>query len=192
MKAFLILPTLLLATPAFGHAPMLPPDLADKINLSDDVADVGEPPLWHQKALGHFQARYRLTIQGVRCIAYTIRLDERTDGKVLGTVKSWNGCKQDAPYEQRGFHLKAEQMGELKAAFAKAELWEISPQFWQFRDPKDGICIDGEEMTFERRDGAGYRVAQANAQCEAPCILVLAAQKFITLAGEVPALRLLN
>jgi len=46
-------------------------------------------------------------------------------------------------------------------------------------------------MIFERRDISGYRVAQANAQCEAPGAVVLAARTIFELVHERGGLDLL-
>ena len=54
------------------------------------------------------------------------------------------------------------------------------------------ICIDGEEMAFERANADGYRLAAANAQCGAPSELLQVARKIIELAGAKRALRLLE
>ena len=192
MRIVLCLPLLMLAVPVAAKMHMVPPELADKVYLSDDLGDVGEPSLWSSNDLGHFKARYRLTIMGIRCIAYTYRIDERVHGSAAGLVKSWNHCKEGAPFDVSHFHVRAQNVQALKDAFAGAGLWRISPQFWQNTKTGNYICIDGEEMTFERRDASDYRVAEANAQCEAPAKLVDAARKFVTLAGDKTALRLLD
>jgi hypothetical protein len=81
-------------------------------------------------------------------------------------------------------------MAELRGLFAPARLWSSQSQVYGMSD--EYICIDGEEMAFERANADGYRVAAANAQCGAPSELLAVARKIIELAGAKRALRLLE
>lgn len=105
-------------------------------------------------------------------------------------MKSWVKCGRDESYASHEFRLRPIEVGRLMTAFEAARLWQIYPQFWDV--PKDYICIDGEELIFERARIDGYRFAEANAQCEAPAKVVEAARLFIHLAREPSALRLLD
>ncbi len=177
-----------LASPALARPAMLPPDLLSQAYLAID--DVDEPVLWLPNALHGYRNRYRLSISGIVCRSYTLRLDVDRHGVGTGQVKSWNRCKKGSPYSQRTFHLRAEQVTQLEKSFSDAGLWSIYPQFWRAAD--DQICVDGEELSFEWVGSAGFRFAQANAQCEAPRSLVAAARAFLNLAHERAALSLLD
>jgi|GEM_PF-6962849 len=166
---------------------MVPPHL-DAVYL-DDLPDVNEQALWPDRSLKQFKARYRLTVMGIVCRSYLVRIDQKVAGDGIATVKSWNRCKRDTPYEERAVYLTTAKMAEFDAIAKRARLWETAQQFWRMDD--DAICVDGEEMIFERRDISGYRVAQANAQCEAPGAVVLAARTIFELVHERGGLDLL-
>ena len=48
------------------------------------------------------------------------------------------------------------------------------------------------QILLERRDDTGYGVSMANAQCTAPSEVITIAQKFIDMAGDKRANRLLQ
>ncbi|MDR2857248.1 MAG: hypothetical protein LBV50_05310 [Novosphingobium sp.] len=171
----------------WANPKILPPELDDRIYLP--IEDLDEQALWLPRTLGSYHTIYRLTISGIACQSYTFRINEFANGRAIGTAKRWNRCKSDEPYEQRNFRIRAAELRNLKQQFVKARLWDIHPQFWQ--SPDDEICVDGEEMVFERLGLEGYRIAQANAQCEAPAKLIAAARMLVALANERRALALL-
>jgi len=184
---WLLLAVAAIASAAPARPPITPPGL-DAIFLAD-LPEVHEAALWPERAQRRFNARYRLTVMGIACRSYLVRMDQNLHGDALVTVKSWNRCKRDEPYSERVTHIPAAEMVELEAAARRARLWETSPQFWRTDD--DAICVDGEEMIFERLITSGYSVAQANAHCEAPGAIVLVARTIFELAREKGGLGLL-
>lgn len=174
-----------------GNRPSIyPPELAKQIWT--DISAFDEPNFYQPGALTGFRSRYRLAISGISCRSYVIRIDERLSGKIRGTVQSRNRCKTDNPDEQfHQFSVNRSSMDELLLAFETAKLWEFYPEFWNSKDPQD-ICLDGEELIFERLNLVGYGFSTANAQCTASPLLLDAARKMILLSSEKNALRLLN
>jgi len=72
-----------------------------------------------------------------------------------------------------------------------ARLWTIYPEHWVNSDG-NSICIDGEQLVFERTDSNGYRFSEANAQCTAPSALLNVATEMIRMAQIPIAERLLR
>jgi len=102
---------------------------------------------------------------GPGCGIYTIRLDEKLDGRGMITAKGWNKCKQDAPYNEIRLTRRANDIGEIISAFDVAQLWLIYPQKIpeRYDIEHDNICLDQSyTLIFERRDKAGYGFTQVD------------------------------
>lgn len=168
---------------------MLPPDVGYPTGLLEKME---EPPLWSPDSVRGYDHRIRLSISGINRLSVAIRIDVLRNGRGLGTVltsyRNVNGSRN----EERGvFVVSAAKMKQLHAAIADAQLWKSPRQSWSLPAGSNDICIDGEEMLFERVDVSGYRVAGANAQCEAPGKLIAVAQKMIDFSGVRRASKLL-
>lgn len=167
-----------------------PPEIAEKVWT--DVAEFEEPTFYGPNALAGFKSRYRLAISGIVCTSYVIRIDELPSRRILGIVKSRNRCQRNEPNEQlRRFTVNRIAIDDLLAAFKRAQMWEIYPEFWGSKDPQE-ICLDGEELIFEKLTERGVGFSTANAQCTAPPGVLDAARSMILLSGEKDALRLLR
>jgi hypothetical protein len=158
-------------------AAMLPPEMAGQLSAGY-LQGFGEPPLWPERARQGYRTRVRLTIKGILLAAVSIRIDQYANGRLDGHVA----------YVDRGdrtewrFPVAGRRFVALQAAFQRAGLWTIHPQFFEFADPNN-ICIDGMEMIFERADANGYRFANANAQCTASPAMLEAAATMIDISG---------
>jgi len=185
LSAFLLMA--LLSQPAFGRPPMLPPSTQD--TSLDHLYDVEERPIW-QSTLRKGVTRYRVSFSGINCRNHLVRFDEHKDGSVRGEVKTWNKCHSDEPYEAHGFQLTASKFAPVKAAMTKADLWTRAATYWTVQS-KDLICIDGIDVTFERRDALDYRMDQSNVWCSTTREFVIAARMLLIAAGDRPGLGLL-
>jgi hypothetical protein len=168
-----------------------PADFEDEIWI--DMARFEEPQLHTDGALNGFASRYRLSLSGINCEEYVIRIEESAGGQVRGWVKDRNKCKPgpEGDIGVRRFLAGRDDLRELDALFDAAKMFELYPEFWELTDP-DAICIDGNQLVFERRNAAGYRISTANAQCTASLEMIEATRKFIALAGEDSAEGLLR
>ncbi|THD35577.1 MAG: hypothetical protein E7773_10710 [Sphingomonas sp.] len=199
MKALFALP---LALAAFGlpaqPAPaqnMFPPQIQE-IWWPDLIDD--EPVLWRPGGQAGFKSRIRLSISGINLTRALIRIDETESGAGIGRVvvvrraRVWPRSTDLIANVDREFRVSAKDMALLHDRIAQAKLWTIGPEeHWVFTNPND-ICIDGEQMVFERRDASGYRFSEANAQCTAPPAVRDVARAIIELSGERRPLGLLQ
>lgn len=173
---------------------MYPPSVADSAWWPDLLDD--EPMLWQPGKLRGFKTRYRLAISGINLVRALIRIDERPDGTGEGRValvrRASPGRSLDLIADvDRTFHVAAKDMASLHARIATAKLWRTGPEeHWPLND--GDICIDGEQLAFERLDAGGYRFSEANAQCTAPPAVLAVAQTMIELSGAHRALGLLE
>jgi len=183
----------LLALPHIGVAKaverpsILPPEMRD--SSLDSLYDVEEEPIWQQVPRGSL-VRYRVSFVGINCKRHTVLFDERMNGSVWGEVKVWNQCHSDEPYQAHRFRLRAVDFSPIKAAMDKAGLWQRAASYWTVQD-ENTICIDGIDVTFERRDGSDYRMDQSNVWCQTTRDFVVAARMLLIAAGDQPGLALL-
>jgi hypothetical protein len=157
------------------------------------VREFREPALWTANALGTRRSRLRLTIVGIAYLRISIRIDEDVNGRLVGRAKvvdthtrpGYGRHSNSGRLSRRPgvFSVSRARMAALQAAMDRAQLFRINPQYWVLVDP-DMICVDGEEMFFERLDARGYHFANANAQCTAPTELRDVARMMLALAGE--------
>ncbi|MDB5677500.1 MAG: hypothetical protein JWM94_502 [Sphingomonas bacterium] len=178
---------------SLGAQKMYPPGIIDSAWWPDLIDD--EPRLWQLGRLQGFKTRYRLAIAGINRLRALVRIDEKHDGSGIGRValvrRSDPGRSLDLIADaDRTFRVSAKDMALLRTRIAAANLWSIGPEeHWYV---KDDICLDGEQLAFERLDADGYRFSEANAQCTAPPVLLVVAQTMIELSGERRALGLLQ
>jgi hypothetical protein len=162
-----------------------PAEMKDNVWLN--LAKFGEPNLFRENN-SDFQSRYRLSISGISCSSYVIRIDERLDGELAGEVSSRNKCKNE-PTESRLFRPSANDVQELKTRIEAANMFKFYPEVWG--DTEDQICLDGNMLVVERRLKDGYSVSSANAQCAPPQVHSIARQ-FVKLSGTEAASALLR
>ncbi len=158
-----------------------PEDAAD---IQNNLAGFREPALYDDRALRGYNARYRLTTFGIRCLRYTIRLDEAADGKVTGRFKSRDDCPHhaDRARTNRSFSSSSADIGELNELIVEAGMFREAMQIWTRQEDPNSICVDGIGLMFERRDSEGYRVTLANKPCTASEDVLAVASKFIEIA----------
>lgn len=184
----LLVTILLCPSTAFAESGFFPPEVKGETWI--DLGKYDEPPFLDEGAVRGFRTRYRFSVTGIMCTEYVIRIDERKNGTVKGTLAKGSRCPRDGfSYTVESFRVREDQMQDLKDAIAEAKLWELFPEFW---GRPDDICVDGEQLNFERLDGTGYRISLANAQCGAPRNLLKVAEQFLLLAHQRDALRLLR
>ncbi|MGV3770566.1 MAG: hypothetical protein ACO1NM_11095 [Sphingobium phenoxybenzoativorans] len=169
---------------------MFPPEVIDTVWWPDLMDD--EPQLWQQGNLKGFTERFRLSISGIVKQRVIIRLDVRPDGRIRGKLRlvtmSWDndGLVIDT---DRAFHVRNADMENLRTRIIDARLWNVRPQeHWV----NDEICVDGEQLVFERLNADGYSFSEANAQCTAPPAILDVARSMIELSGAHNVLRLLQ
>lgn len=176
---------------ALNAQKMFPPSPAASVWWSDLIDD--EPILWRPGGREGFKSRLRLSISGIALQRALIRIDEKANGQGVGRVaivrRAGRGLDLIADSD-RTFRVSAKDMAALHDAIASAKLWTIGPEEHWF--VKDDICIDGEQLVFERTDAGGYRFSEANAQCTAPPAVLAVARKMIQLSGERRPLGLLE
>lgn len=191
--AFALVASLLSTPVAYAQPKKFPPEMIDSVWWSDLIDD--EPTLWRPGDLRGFTSRLRLTIAGIAKLKVLIRIDEHRSGRATGRVvlaqRTREGLDLIADVD-RSFRVSAAQLAALRTRIAAAQLWKVAPQeHWASKDEVD-ICLDGEQLVFERVDTLGYRFSEANAQCTAPPALLEVARAFIELSGERQALDLLR
>jgi len=172
------------------HSGFFPEEFDENIWI--DIKRYNEPKLHSDKAIGRYTARHRFSISGVACREYVIRLDVLNNGGGRGKIKTRDRCKNRFLIDEKRFFASSEEVKQLQSLITDAGLYEFYPEFWEFTDEEDTICIDGMQIILERRDHKGYGVSIANAQCTAPSEVLAIAQKFIDLAGDKRANRLLQ
>lgn len=169
-------------------SPIFPPDIDYPERL---LTRAEEPALWSANGKARYDHRIRLSITGIHRLRVVIRIDVLPNGRGLGTVITSFHNRNNSFNDERGvFVVSKTKMKELRTAITGAQLWKWPRQGWRM-DPND-ICIDGEELLFERVDASGYRAAAANAQCTAPGAVLAVAQKMIDLSGVYRASMLLR
>jgi hypothetical protein len=181
--AFAIVVTLSACTSDVEERPVLYwPEL--DADVWSNVSSFGEPMLYRDGALSGFKSRYRLTTDGIRCVRYSIRLDESEDGIVKGSFKSRDDCPRDADGEKSrsSFSATSEELRELDRLADKAGMFDEAVQIWPFPKDTNTICVDGVQLMFERLDANGYRVAIANYPCSATEEVLGVANKFVEIA----------
>ena len=184
MRAALATLALLAATSALAqdrNAGLVPDEMGEAMWI--DLVEFDEPPIFLPAHLGSNQARYRMTISGINCHEYVFRIDHRRRGPVEGTVKMRNKCGNASSrgYTEAHFRASEAELAQLVSTMADQRMFEIYPQYWSFADDEI-ICVDGNELVFERLDADGYRYSSANAQCGAPSGMLRAALQVIDMA----------
>lgn len=172
---------------------MFPPGIAASVWWPDLIDD--EPILWRADGQAGFNTRIRLSISGLAWQRVLIRIDEKANGEAIGRValvrpaNVWPRSTDLIALSDRVFRVSASDMTVLRERIAAAKLWSLGPE--EHWGSGDEICIDGEQIVFERRDDTGYRFSEANAHCTAPPALLTVARMIIELSGERRALGLL-
>lgn len=131
-------------------------------------SSIAPPPLWTSDALNGYRERIRFLRTGSRVLRRSgtlisdvaITLDQKANGKVLGTVVE---ADHRNVIKIRHFNVDPAKYEELKQLAASAGLWKIHPQF--FVEESGAICIDGEVFVFETRGASGYRYSEGNVPC---------------------------
>ncbi|MGN6819472.1 MAG: hypothetical protein ACTHJR_12450 [Sphingomonas sp.] len=170
---------------------MFPPGPAASVWWDDLIDD--EPVLWRAGGLDGFKSRFRLSIAGIALQRVLIRIDQKANGEGVGRIaivrRAGRGRDLVADVD-RTFLVAARDMAALHEAIVVAKLWTTGPEeHWVV---KDDICLDGEQLIFERADADGYRFSEANAQCTAPPAVLAVARQMIDLSGERRPLALLR
>jgi len=165
---------------AQASQPIFPAEVADSVWWTDLAEE--EPPLWRPVDRVNHRSRVRLSISGISTLRVIIRIDEDLRGRFRGRallIKRRGGRSTDVT--ERRFTPTIEQMAHLRAKITEAKLWTMYPEHWI--GGENDICVDGEQMVFERADGEGYRFSEANAQCTAPAPLLEVARMMIGISG---------
>jgi hypothetical protein len=163
-----------------------------------NMAAFTEPKFDAAEASNNHKRRYRLSFSGIACTEYVIRLDERTDGRISGVVKTRVRCGRGrstldkaVPVIVRKFSAKATNLDSIDTAMADATMFKYYPEFWIDKD-LDAMCLDGIQLVFERRNNAGFGISTSNAQCTTPPAVRAIAVKFIDISGAKKAMGLLQ
>ena len=156
-----------------------------------DIKRYNEPKFHSENAKSRYKARHRLSLSGVACREFVIRLDVFKRGGGRGKIKTRDRCKDRFSIDEKRFLVNSKEVEQLQTLIADAGLYEFYPEGWEYSNG-DTICIDGIQILLERRDHTGYGVSMANAQCTAPSEVIAIAQKFIDIAGDKRANRLLQ
>lgn len=190
--ALFAIPALLVAPQASAARGHFPPQIAGSVWWKDLPDD--EPMLWRTGAREGFKSRIRLTISGIVRQKTLIRIDETASGGGRGRVliampaRRGGGGDLDA-WVDHEFSVSRANMAALRALIDQAKMWQFDPQeHWV--GAEDDICLDGNQLVFERRDAAGYRFSEGNAQCTIPPRVRAVAARIIELSGERTALTL--
>jgi hypothetical protein len=177
-------------TSSVARIAIFPPEVVESVWWDDLVDD--EPPLWTPAAQEGFKNRIRLSISGISTTRLIIRIDERNDGKIRGRAIRVQHLGRDSEVREiRTFRPSLDQMTKLHARVLAAKLWIIYPEHWVMENDGD-ICVDGEQIVFERKNADGYRFSEANAQCTAPRALLEVAQLMMQIAGMPKSVGLLQ
>ena len=164
-------------------AAIFPPEVSDSVWWSS--LENLEPPIWRPEDLKGLRSRVRFSISGISTLRAIIRIDEDMQGRFKGRVlfvKRTNRSGSSFEISQWNFRPSVEQMHRFAAKADAAKLWQIYPEHW--RGGEDDICVDGEQIVFEKASSQGYRFSEANAQCTAPRALIDAAREFIDISGK--------
>ena len=165
------------------------PDEFDQ-NVWIDMKRYSEPKLHAENTKSRYKTRHRLSLSGVACREFVIRLDVIENMGGRGIIKSRDRCKARFSIDKKRFRVNSKDVEKLQALIADAGLFKFYPEVWEYPN-EDTICIDGTQIVIERRDEMGFGVSMANAQCTAPFEVVAIAQKFVELSGDKRAKRLL-
>jgi len=171
------------------HSGFFPEEFDQSVWIN--IKRYNEPKLHSEKAKGRYKERHRFSISGVACREFVIRLDVVESGSGRGKIKTRDRCKNRFSIDEKRFVVSSKEVEQLQTLIADADLYEFYPEVWEYSD-EDEICIDGMQILLERRDHTGYGVSMANAQCTAPSEVKAIAQKFIDMAGDKRANRLLQ
>ena len=178
------------STSGVPHSGFFPEEF-DK-NVWINMKRYNEPKLHSEKERDRYEARHRFSISGVACREFVIRLDVLKGGGGRGKIKTRDRCKDRLSIDEKRFVVNSKEVEQLQTLIADAGLYEFYPEVWEYSNNEDTICIDGMQILLERRDDTGYGVSMANAQCTAPSEVIAIAQKFIDMAGDKRANRLLQ
>jgi hypothetical protein len=159
-------------------------------SISEFMAEFDEPAFDAEDALGGNSARYRLSITGINCREYVIRVDLARSGIVRGSASYRNKCGRTAGARSQvtfdDFRAREAEFVELVDAIRSAGLFQKPHEVWTLVDPQT-ICVDGNQLLFERLDQEGYVTSAANAQCGAPAGMIEAARIMIDMADAEEA-----
>jgi hypothetical protein len=155
----------------------LPPEVDDGW-LSGFLRAFREPPLWVPGAGNGFRSRMRLSLLAHTGVLISLRIDEREDGRRLGTAVIVTNQGHGRSRDVQRFGVSRRQWEGLQRQLDSVGIWRFEHGIWG----QDVACIDGLVMIFERVSGEGYRSSQANAQCTAPPALLQAADRWMEIA----------
>ena len=161
-----------------------PEEIRDNIWL--DLSKYHEPNLFTDDSNG-FASRHRLSLSGITCTEYVIRIDESMGGRLNGRVSHRDRCKK-GPIENHRFIPSQASFKDLKHLILDAEMFKYYSESWA---AQGDICLDGHQLLFERRNADGYHVSESNASCNTPAKVRTVAEKMIVMSGEKSALGLL-
>lgn len=151
----------LTAGPALAAPRLFPKTVYDAGGGDARFIERLEPrPLWRGRVSAGRQ-RVRMMVGGITINSWSVELDRRESGRVVGILRQHNGRYLS---EETSFAVRATDFAALEGLIAEAGLWRIDPQFY-VETGSDEICLDGLTVVFERVDASGYRYAEGNAQC---------------------------
>jgi hypothetical protein len=136
-------------------------------------------PMWETGAARPYRQRVRMLISGIRRTTVSVELDQRVDGRWTGALEEHDG--EDVVNAWR-FDVSPRAAEELSLLIREAGLWSVYPEFRRRPLPENEICLDGENVIFEKADDAGYRYSEGNAQCDLGERQIAVAAKMLELA----------
>jgi hypothetical protein len=143
-----------------------------------------EPSFYQPDPTDKFKSRNRLTVSGVACFEFMVRVDQSRSGYLTGVVKHRNRCADRNAFDQHLLRPSAERVEALNAKIEKAGLFEFYPEYWSQDDEDGSICIDGMELIYERWDEKGHGFSQANAPCTANAALIEVVKDYCALSKD--------
>lgn len=171
-------------------ASMLLPAEVDNPWIASRIEALDAVPLWHEKSGREFHSRYRLTMSGVNCTEFSFRIDVTSRGIIRGRSASRDKCSDNGKSTVTDFQVRRIEVKRLEKALKKAELWTHFPEFWGAKNGE--ICLDGNELIFEKFDSKGYGYSHANWPCNFTFELIEAAKLYIEIFNADDARLLLK
>lgn len=186
MKRALASLVLFLASPlaAQDRQTIYPPGVAEQSEYADTMSRTlgmfGSQPLWSGDAMAGYKRRYRASFDGGSLITADIvqvAIDELDDGSafVSGKVFTTRG-------EERENFVRPVPADEYVTFLARVEgsgLWQQLPESWRRRP--NTFCAHGRYVVFEKHDGKGYGLSDAE-HCTAPAHMVSLLDDMLDLA----------
>ncbi len=120
--------------------------------LSDYLAAAGEPVIFADAST---QFAVRLTIQAAFTGSIVIRVEEKSDGRIIARFKKFGHPRRNcrAPLIAQGtVHLTSDAVRKLRLTVEQQAFWSVD-------DRQDTIGSDGSDWVLEVKDGGRYHVA---------------------------------